>query len=282
MRIVFFGASDLGYRCCERLLEQGHSVVGIFTMPGEFRISYSPGEPVRNVLHRDFSELAARFGVPVVTVDGRMRDHTEALAALAPDLLVVIGWYYMIPAEMRQLAPRGCVGIHASLLPKYRGGAPLVWAIIKGESEAGVTLFHLGDGVDNGDIIAQRRFPIEADDTIREVLARAASASIALTEEFVPRIGDGTAPRVPQDASQATHVPQRKPQDGLIDWSWEPDRIRNFIRAQTKPYPGAFTYVGGKKVTIWSADVETVSGLGVGDIGGAPSPGGHGRPDGAL
>lgn len=256
--IVFFGASALGFACCERLLELGVHVSGIFTIPRQFRISYSPGAPVTNVLHQDFGVLGERYGVPVVQVEGKMGGYTPAVEALQPDLLVVIGWYYMVPRAMRELAPRGCVGIHASLLPRYRGGAPLVWAIINGEREAGVSLFHLGDGVDDGDIVAQRAFPIGAADTIRDAVERATAASVELVEEFVPRLLDGTAPRLAQDQSLATSFPQRSPADGRIDWSWSAERIRDFIRAQTRPYPGAFTELGGKRVTLWDADVLEV------------------------
>jgi methionyl-tRNA formyltransferase len=260
MAVVFFGASELGYRCCERLLERGVPVSGIFTIPRQFEISYSAGEPVTNVLHRDFHELGERFNLPVVEVTGRMGEHAAALRQLDPELVVVIGWYYMVPRTLRELASRGCVGIHASLLPKYRGGAPLVWAIINGEREAGVTLFHLSDGVDDGDVVAQRRFAIGATDTIADVLGHATVASLELVEEFVPLLLDGRAPRMPQDNSSATHVPQRSPADGRIDWRWEARRIADFVRAQTRPYPGAFTHLHGEQVHLWSAvaaDVES-------------------------
>lgn len=255
MRTIFFGANDLGYRCCERLIERGEHIVGLFTIPREFRISYSPDAPVTNVLFRDFHELGDRFRIPVVDVTGKMGTYVDAVRELKPDLIVVIGWYYMIPRAIRDLAPKGCVGIHGSLLPLYRGGAPLVWAMINGETEAGVTLFHFSDGVDDGDVIAQKSFPIERSDTIREVVDKATRASVEIVEEYVPRLAAGTAPRTPQDHSRATVVPQRDPSDGLIDWKWDAERIDNFIRAQTKPYPGAFTVIGDKRVTIWSADV---------------------------
>jgi methionyl-tRNA formyltransferase len=258
MRIVFFGASALGYRCCERLITMRQEVVGLFTIPRAFNISYSPGVPVENVLHRDFHALGAAHNIPVLSVEGRMADHEQELAALGPDLLVVVGWYYMIPRRMRELAPRGCVGIHASLLPRYRGGAPLVWAMINGEMEAGVTMFHLSDGVDDGDIVGQRRFAIEPRDTIADLLEKAERASLELTEELVPAFAAGTAPRLPQDHGLATHVPQRSPADGRIDWTWDAPRIDRFIRAQTKPYPGAFTDLEGKRVRIWAAEVNAL------------------------
>lgn len=256
MRIVFFGATALGHACAERLLEAEQEVVGLVTMPRDFRISYSPSGPVRNVLHRDFHALGERYEVPVTQVDGRMAEYVSDVEKLRPDLLVVIGWYYMIPRRMRELAPLGCVGIHASLLPRYRGGAPLVWAMINGEPETGVSLFHFSDGVDDGDIVAQERFAIGERDTIADLLQKAEDASVRLVAEYVPRFADGTAPRRAQDQSGATTFPQRSPQDGRIDWSWDAPRIDRFIRAQTHPYPGAFTDIGGKRIRIWSADVD--------------------------
>ncbi len=168
----------------------------------------------------------------------------------------------MIPASIRRMAPRGCIGIHASLLPKFRGGAPLVWAMIHGEPETGVSLFHFSDGVDDGEIIGQRSFPIGGSDTIRDLMARAESASLELLREFMPKVAAGTAPKTPQREEDATRFPQRSPEDGRIDWTWEPRRIRDFIRAQTRPYPGAFTLIGDKKIVIWDADVENVPEVG--------------------
>jgi len=256
MRTVFFGASRLGHRCCRLLIEEGLAeVVGIVTAPESFRISYTPA-PVVNRLHQDFNDIGQVHGIPVLTMDGTMASCSDFLGALEPELFVAIGWYHMIPAALRSLASRGCVGIHASLLPRFRGGAPLVWAMIQGEAETGVSLFHFSGGVDDGDIIGQRAFPITDADTIRELLEKAESASLDLLREFIPKLAAGTAPRIRQREADATRFPQRSPGDGRIDWSWDPRRIRNFIRAQTRPYPGAFTVIGDRKVVIWDADVE--------------------------
>lgn len=255
MRIVFFGATALGYRCLEQILDMRQDVVGIFTIPQDFRISYSPNAPVRNVLHRDFHTIGVAHNIPVISVTGQMAAFESQLAELRPDLLVVIGWYYMIPSSLRALAAHGCVGVHASLLPRYRGGAPLVWAMINGESKTGVTLFHFTNGVDDGDIVGQTAFDIDPTDTIADLLVKSETAALALVTECVPQLANGTAPRIPQDHSQATTVPQRSPADGEIDWSWDNAAIDRFIRAQTKPYPGAFTILHGKRVTIWSADI---------------------------
>jgi len=114
----------------------------------------------------------------------------------------------------------------------------------------------MDDGVDTGDIIGQGAFSIEETDTIREVLLKAENAALHLLEEFIPKMAEGTAPRVQQNHNEASIFHQRTPEDGLIDWTWEKEKIQNFIRAQTRPYPGAYTIIGDKKVTIWDAKIE--------------------------
>lgn len=255
MRIVFFGSTDLGFDCCRAILEKGHNVVGIFTIAQEFKISYSPNALVKNFLFRDFNALGQEFNIPVYTINGDLKNYYNELADLRPDVLIAIGWYYMIPNKMLALAPKGGFGAHASLLPRYRGNAPLVWAMINGEKETGVSLFYFADGVDTGDIIGQQKFPIEESDTIADLLEKTKATAIDLLLTYLPQIAEGSAPRLQQDHSQATVFPKRSPEDGLIDWSWEPGRIKNFIRAQTRPYPGAFTFINGKKVIVWDADI---------------------------
>ncbi|MEA2748780.1 MAG: methionyl-tRNA formyltransferase [Myxococcales bacterium] len=255
MRLVFFGATELGLACCEAAIAD-QEVVGIVSMPREFDISYSP-TPVRNVTYADFESLAARHGIPYQAItSGKAAELLPTLEAWQPDIGLAIGWFYIVPAEVRQLFPLGVLGVHASLLPKYRGGAPLTWAMINRERQTGVTLFHLDDGVDTGDVVAQKSFAIESDEDIADVLRKATVASVALVREGLQAFENGTATRVVQDHATATSYPQRKPDDGLIDWGRPASEIAAFIRAQTRPYPGAFTVIEGKRVTIWSADVE--------------------------
>ena len=169
MNIVFFGASELGYKCCRLIIEEKlANITGIFTIPKEFNISYSD-KPVKNVNFADFHELGKEFNIPVTDITGKMGSYYEQIAALEPEMILVIGWYYMIPEKIRKIAAKGCVGMHASLLPKYRGGAPLVWAIINGEEKTGLTFFYLEDGVDNGDIIAQHEIEIKESETIKDI-----------------------------------------------------------------------------------------------------------------
>lgn len=255
MKIVFFGASELGYKCCRRIVENRLAeVTGIFTIPKEFKISYSE-KPVTNVNYADFFSLGEEFSIPVVSVTEKMSAYTDDVKKFAPDLILVIGWYYIVPKSIREIPPLGCAGMHASLLPKYRGGAPLVWAMINGEEKSGLTFFYLEEGVDNGDLISQKEISIEESDYISDLIDKTTTAALEIIDESIPLLAENKAPRIRQDESQATYVPQRKPEDGKIDWSWDARRIKNFIRAQSKPYPGAFTEINGKKVTIWNADI---------------------------
>jgi methionyl-tRNA formyltransferase len=253
MRIVFLGANKIGYKCCKFIIEKNIAdIVGILTIPKIFNISYS-NTPVKNYLYKNFHIFESKYGIPVIEVTKKMNQYQDTIKILKPDFILVIGWYYMVPKSIRDLAPLGCAGIHASLLPNYRGGAPLVWSIINGEKKTGVTFFYLSDGVDNGDIIAQEEFIITKRDNINKILNKAEKASINILKNYLPLIAEGKAPRIQQNNSLATIYPQRKPEDGKIDWSKSIFEIYNFIRAITKPYPGAFTFIENEKIIIWKA-----------------------------
>ena len=254
MRIVFMGANQTGFLCLQELLAMGEQVVGVFTVPPRFSISYAK-QPVAVATYRPFDQLASAHGVPLVVVDQPMREYVEPLRALRPDLIFVSGWYHLLPGAMLAIPQQGIIGLHPSLLPKYRGGAPLTWAIINGETQAGITLFHLGRGVDDGDIIGQERVAIGPDDTIATVYEQVNQSAVRLVRAMVPRLRQGTAPRIPQDASQASVFPQRAPEDGVIDWSWPARRIHDWVRAQTRPYPGAYTSLDDQRWMIWSTAV---------------------------
>jgi len=259
MKVLFFGASELGYDCCECVINAGADVVGIFTIPQQYSIKFRDARQrinLKNATFKDFNEIGNKYSIPVTTVEGNVSHYCDYILELDPDLILVIGWYYMIPTSIIQLPPKGTIGIHASLLPKYRGNAPLVWAIINGEKETGISLFYFDEGVDTGDIIAQKKFEIADTDTIKEVLEKTKTCSKEILLQTMPLLKEGKAQRKVQDHSQATIFPKRTPADGAIDWSLPAKQIRDFIRAQTKPYPGAFAMINGKKITIWDADIE--------------------------
>jgi methionyl-tRNA formyltransferase len=258
MKIVFFGASSLGYSCCKALLDAGHEIVAIFTIPKEFNISYSPEKPVNNVLYRDFNIIGDQYKIPVFEVNQNIKDYIENLEILKPDFILAVGWYYMIPKKILNIAGKGAAGIHASLLPKGRGNAPLVWAIINGESVTGITFFYFSDGVDDGNIIGQREILINEDETIKTLLDKVETESKSILLEYIPLIAENKVKVWVQDESAATYYPKRTPDDGLIDWNMSSEEISRFIRAQTKPYPGAFTIIENKKIIIWDATINEI------------------------
>ncbi len=251
MKVVFLGSTKYSEALLLHLIEIGVELVAIASIPEHFSISYSD-TPVRNTNFADLQHYSKQLNIPHFEVDSvkgkRLQDYSDALKVLNPDIILVLGWYYMLPKRVREIARLGAWGIHASLLPKYAGGAPLVWAMINGESTSGVTLFRFEDGVDDGDIIAQEAFEIEEVDTIKEVYNKATIVSKRiLTKVFKTENFDFH----PQDKVEKQVFPQRSPDDGEIDLSWEKDRIFDFIRAQTNPYPGAFiSNSNGRKLFI--------------------------------
>jgi methionyl-tRNA formyltransferase len=269
-RVVVLSSTRVGRRCIEEglLPLPDCTLTGIITTPAQIRISHS-ADLVTISTHAEFDGVAASAGCELVRLCDRPTTaaYLTALNRWQPDLVFVLGWYYLLHRDARAAAPLGCLGIHGSLLPKYRGGAPIPWAIINSERETGVTLFHLEDDADAGDIVAQTAFPIEPEDTCAAVLEKAADASIALLHDMVPLLARKTAPRVPQRHEDATWCPQRKPQDGAIDWRWPATRVHDFVRAQTRPYFGAFTRVGNSPVTVWAASALTdITGGSAGDF----------------
>jgi|SaaInlStandDraft_2_1057019.scaffolds.fasta_scaffold19509_2 methionyl-tRNA formyltransferase len=250
------GATKFSRRCLDAVLESGQEFCGCAATPEHFDISYAP-EGVRNVNYCNFVEVAGEFGVPCIAYDRKnVNSFVDEVRELQPDLLLVAGWYYIVPKKLRDVAPQGAVGLHGSLLPQFRGGAPLVWTMIHGESHGGMTLFYLDDGVDTGDIVGQQSFPIDENETIADALVSSENAAVTLLLECLPQLADDSAPRISQSEAQASEFPQRCPADGEIDWTKPAADIGNFIRAQTRPYPGAFLRINGKKVVIWDADIS--------------------------
>ncbi len=253
MRVLFVGASAFGLKCLEEVSRLSEvSVVGVLTAPKAFSISYSK-TPVTNVLHVDFATWSAAHRLPCFEMQHGMNypPLLDWVTALKPQLVVVVGWYHLVPKAIREISP--AIGLHASLLPDYSGGAPLVWAMINGEAETGISLFQLADGVDSGPVFGQESVLILPEDTIATLYSRIEECGLALLRSHLPRIARGEAVPWVQDESKRRVFPQRSPSDGRIVWERGADYVDRFIRAQTRPYPGAFTTLGCDRLTIWAA-----------------------------
>jgi methionyl-tRNA formyltransferase len=245
-RILFVGTVLEGRRCLEALIEAGERPVAIVTLDAALAPLTSGWVP--------FDDIAASLGVPLLAVrDLNTEENVELVTALRPDLILVIGWTRLLGQAVLRLPPLGAVGFHASLLPKYRGRAPINWAIINGERETGNTMFFLEEGVDRGDIIDQHRIPIEDDDDCATLYEKVAVAAIEMLLAHLPALKAGRAPRSPQDELTATVMPRRRPEDGRIEWGRDARSLFNWVRALTHPYPGAFTHYDGRRLFIWRA-----------------------------
>jgi methionyl-tRNA formyltransferase len=249
--IVVFAYSDVGYECLDLLISRGENVRVVFTHdddPGEAR------------WFRSVADLARRHGIPV-RIDEPKRDSVAArdIAAMAPDLIFSFYYRRMIPMAVLASARLGAFNMHGSLLPCYRGKAPVNWAVLKGEREAGVTLHHMVAKADAGDIVDQEAVPIGLEDTAHDVMTRLLPAARRVLARQLDALKAGTAPRRPQDESQATYFGGRRPEDGRIDWRSPARRIVDLVRAVARPYPGAFTELGRRRLMVWRARPASVS-----------------------
>lgn len=250
MRIIFMGTPDFAVGTLEALVNAGHEVVLAVTQPdkpqGRKQILIAP--PVK--------QTAEKLGIPVYQPK-RVRE-PEALALLRgyePELIVVAAFGQILPKELLDMPTYGCINVHASLLPKYRGAAPIQWAILNGDAVTGVTIMRMDVGLDTGDMIAKAEVAITPADTGGSLFDRLAETGAKLCVETIPSIVDGTAVYTPQDEQAATKVGQISKKDGLIDFTRSAVAIECQIRG-LNPWPSAYTSLAGKTLKIWSAQVS--------------------------
>jgi methionyl-tRNA formyltransferase/LmbE family N-acetylglucosaminyl deacetylase len=233
-RVVFIGGLDDGHRAVEILLKlPGTEFVGAFVLDEE------AGQKVSGF--RTFDDL---FQAPSLHKVKRIKNHVEEIADLKPDIIFIIGFSQIIPQSILDIPPMGVIGFHSAVLPGRRGCSPLIWAMVDGLKEAGMTMFYMDAGIDTGDVIATRSFPIEESDYAADILKKADDAMVELLRENLPLLVDGRAPRTRQDDSLCTYTRKRTPADGEIDWGKPAKDIVNLIRALSPPYPMAHTFDG--------------------------------------
>lgn len=215
-----------------------------------------PDDPHEEKWFGSVRAMAEAAGVPVVEVEhADAPELARAIADVRPDLIFSFYFRKMIKAEVLALARYGAYNLHGSLLPRYRGRAPVNWVLVNGEVETGVTLHIMDARPDHGAIVGQRAVPIARTDTALTLYRKLAAEARALLSEALPAIAEEREPRVPQDHAQSSYFGGRKPADGRIDWSWPAERVRNLVRAVTRPWPGAFTAARGRRLKVWSAEV---------------------------
>jgi len=243
-RLVVCAYHNVGYRCISELLRQGAEIVLIFT---------HEDSPTEEIWFESVRRLADQHGIPWVTSDINDPENVERLRTTAPDFILSFYYRNMIRPEVLAIPRRGALNLHGSFLPKYRGRVPVNWAVINGENESGATLHYMVEKPDAGDIVDQEKIEIAFTDTAYDVFGKVTDAAVAVIARAWPLLRDGRAVRIPMNLSEGNYCGGRKPADGCIDWNRSAEQIYNLIRGVTHPYPGAFTFLEGKKIIIWKA-----------------------------
>lgn len=248
MRIAMFGYQTWGHRTLRALLESEHEVVLVVTHPHS-------DHAYERIWADSVADLASEAGIPVELRNRPDAELADRLGELAPDLLVANNWRTWLPPEIFELPKHGTLNVHDSLLPAYAGFSPLIWALLNGEKEVGVTAHLMDAELDAGPIIAQRAVEVGPRDTATDLFHRTVDLIEPLVTESLEAIASGQARPVPQDRSKATFFHKRSIEDSRIDWSRPAEDIERLVRAQSDPYPNAFTYHRGERLRITRAFV---------------------------
>lgn len=249
MKILFMGTPDFAVPSLDALAAAGHQLVGAFSQPDK------PKNRGMKLQPTPVKVCAERLGVPVFQPT-KLRDGTalETIRQLDPDLIVVAAYGRILPQEILDYPRLGCINVHSSLLPKYRGAAPIHWAILNGEKETGVTIMHMALALDAGDIIRQRATPIDPDETVEDLHDRLARLGAELLVETVAQLADGTATRTPQEESQVTPAPMLSRALSPMDWTRPARALHDQVRGLI-PWPAAVTELGGVRCKILATTV---------------------------
>ena len=254
MRIVFIGTGEIGVPTLRALLNSEHEVLAVVTQPDkpvgrEQRIEPSP-----------IKKGIAKTGIPILQ-PARIKDQqvTEQIRSLMPDVIVVVAYGQILPRHVLEIPRLACLNLHASLLPRWRGAAPIQAAIAAGDCETGITAMYMDEGLDTGDILSQCSLEILPNDTGGSLHDRLAKIAPEALLESLRLVAAGKAPRIPQDNARATYALKLKREHGLVDWSESAEAIERKIRAYN-PWPGAFMKVDGQNLKIFSASVVDFNG----------------------
>lgn len=242
-RWALFAYHTFGARALEALLAREEQVVAVVT---------HADDPAEGDWFESVAEIARLHRLPLFTPPSpNLPAIVETLRALAPDVILSVWYRRLLGPDLLALPRVAALNLHGSLLPAYRGRAPVNWVLVNGERRTGVTLHHMTAEADAGDIVAQQAIDIEADDTALTLYRRMVKVGVEFLLEAYPGVLAGTAPRIPQDHARATVFPRRRPEDGRVEWAWPAARIVNMIRAVAHPYPGAFVGDGRSRLFLW-------------------------------
>lgn len=247
-RIVFMGTASFSLAVLKMLIEEGYNIVGVVTQPdryvGRKKVLTMP----------DVKVEALKYDIPFIQ-PARIKEDYQAVADLKPDLIITAAYGQIVPQAVLDIPRLGCINVHASLLPLYRGGAPVHQAIIDGQEKTGVTIMYMVKKMDAGDMIAQKETPILEEDTVGILYDRLSDLGAKLLKETLPDILKGTNQRIPQDENLVTYAPTLSREDERLDWNMSARQVYNKVRG-TNPWPGSYTTYQGKTVKIWAGQVH--------------------------
>ncbi|MFC5401854.1 methionyl-tRNA formyltransferase [Cohnella soli] len=267
IKIVFMGTPDFAVSSLEALLECGYDVVGVVTQPDR------PKGRKRELAPTPVKAYALSRGLPVLQPEKlRAPEGVAAVTALSPDLIVTAAYGQILPKSVLDLPRLGCINVHGSLLPRYRGGAPIQRSIIDGEKKTGVTLMYMAEGLDTGDMISTVEVSIDDEDTAGTMFGKLSEAGAALLVEWLPRIVEGTAGRTPQNNDEATYAPNLTRDDERLDWHEPSRRLFDRIRG-LNPMASGFTTLNGEVFKVWGAKAPTADDAKLGATAASLPPG---------
>lgn len=256
MRLVFMGTPDFAVPTLEALVKGGHEVIAAVTQPDK------PKGRGKAVLMTPVKEKALEYDIPVYQpVKARDPEFVALLEEMKPDAIVVVAFGQLLPKAILDIPKHGCINVHASLLPKYRGAAPIQWAVIDGEAVSGVTTMLMDEGLDTGDMLEKAEYTLAPDETGGSLFDRLSALGGELILSTLEKVENGTITRTPQGETTTAYAKMLQKSMGKIDWSMDAEKIERLIRG-LNPWPSAYTSLNGKTVKIWSANVEegTVTG----------------------
>ncbi|OBK94255.1 methionyl-tRNA formyltransferase [Mycobacterium asiaticum] len=249
MRVVSFGFQTWGHKTLQAVIDLGHEVPLAVTHPASEH-SY------KAIFSASVEELAREHGIPVHLTDRVDAETIDRVRRAEPDVIVVNSWYTWMPAELYDLPPHGTLNLHDSLLPKFTGFSPVLWALISGETEFGLTVHRMDDGLDTGDILVQHALPIGPTDTGTELVMRGMDLIPGALAEALSALESGTGVWRPQNKAERTYYHKRSQRDSLIDWSWPAADLERFVRALSDPYPRPFAFYRGERIEVLEARIS--------------------------
>lgn len=249
MRIVFLGTPDFAVPSLQMLMDEGYHVVGVFTQPDR------PVGRSKKLQASPIKQCAQENGIDVFQVEKiRQAEGSRILQELQPDLMITAAFGQILSKENLQAPTIGCINVHGSLLPKYRGAAPIQWAVINGETETGITTMLTDEGLDTGDMLEKRVVHIGENETAGELFDRMAGEGASLLKSTLQKLMDGQLEREKQDEAKATHCKSLRKEEGKIDWARSARQIFNQVRGMN-PWPCAFSEIDGSTMKIWTCEV---------------------------